>query len=132
MTTAATKRTFRWIALVSKFGRFFRVIGQEIGGETLKIAQEDRLAHVLHQLDESEYIVDGEQGTSQHFPCSDQMADIRAGEVLAGIAAAAFNYRPRISSIAGIHHIQPAGAGHRSLVPGQAGGQDAVEYIDPA
>jgi len=31
----------------------------------------------------------------------------------------------------GIQHIDSAGQGHGGLVPGQTGGEDAIEYIDP-
>ena len=90
------------------------------------------LARLAHQLEQGVQIVDGDQGGGQHFFGDDQVAQVGAGESAAGVAGAGFVDRAWVVGMSRVHQVEPPGAGHGGLVAGQAGGQHAVEDIDPA
>ena len=73
--------------------------------------------------------MDGGQPSSRDLLRVEQVPDIRPGEMGAGIAVAVFVQGAEVMGILSVLDHHPSLGGEHGAVPGDAGGQDAVEHI---
>lgn len=74
-------------------------------------------------------IVNGNQSGSEHFFYNDQMAQVSAGELRAGVASAIRFDWLRVVGIRSVQKIDATFGGKSSAVPCQPGGKDAIKDI---
>ena len=74
-----------WIASMSDLG-FLVILFQKRIPKRVKCLVLDTLADVVDQLDNKSLIMDGQQRASERFFGVEEVADVRGGVVLAGVA----------------------------------------------
>lgn len=104
-------------------------MAQNLGGKAGGPAVEDGLAKLAHQVEEEVHVVGGQQDVAQDFIGPDQVAEVGATEIMAGVAAAGGVQRGGVTGVLGIVQVEPAAQEHGCAVAGQPGGQDAVEDV---
>ena len=80
-------------------------MAEELAAEFLITILFNGLADALHQSHQVAQIVDGRQSSAGNFARLDEVADIRTGEIPAGVAVAAFLDRARIQLIFAVQEI---------------------------
>lgn len=91
-------------------------MAEELAAEFLITILFNGLADALHQSQQVAQIVDGRQPSAGDFSRLDEVADIRAGEIPAGVAVAAFLDRAEIVGILRVSDDQPALIGEAGAV----------------
>ena len=108
------------------------IVVEEIAAELLKAVFFNRLADALHQAEQIAEIVNRRQPSARDFARLDEVADIGAGEVAAGITVAAFLQRTKVMRILRVADDQSSLIGEAGSVAGDARRQHAVEHIHAA
>ena len=105
---------------------------EEIAAEFLVAILLDGLADTLHQPEQIAQVVDRRQPSAGDLARLDEVADIRAGEVPAGVAVASLFNRAEIVGVLRVADDQPTLIGEAGAVARDAGGEHAVEHINAA
>ena len=74
-------------------------MGEELVAEIQQPVFLNSLLHLLHQADQEAQVVDAGQPRAGDLTRLEQVADIGAGEVLAGVAVAMLVQRPEIVGV---------------------------------
>ena len=109
-----------------------RLVGQEAADELLEPTGLDGLADLAHQLLVVVQVVDGVEPGTQDLAALVEVAQVGAGIVATGVAAAGLVDGAGVVGIAGIADAQQAVPGVEKAGAGVARGNDAVEHVHPA
>ena len=108
------------------------VMVEEIAAEFLVAILLDGLADALHQPEQVAQVVDRRQPSAGDLARLDEMADVRAGEIPAGVAVAALFNRAEIVGVLRVADNQTPLIGKAGAVARNAGGEHAVKHINAA
>ncbi|CDN43726.1 Uncharacterized protein BN871_DJ_00080 [Paenibacillus sp. P22] len=108
------------------------VLGEEFVPEIKQPVLHDRLAHAAHHLQQEMQVMVGRQPDAERLVGLDEMPQISAGIIAAGVAAAFRIKRSEVLRVLGIADVHPSSARHRRAVAGNAGRKHAVEHVDSA
>src|SRR5260221_2001946 len=95
-------------------------------------AVNDGGAHFRHQSEQHVEIVQAEELVGQDFSGLDQMPNVSAGKVSAGVAGTTFFKGGGIACVLEIAHVDAPAPGQRGTVAGYPSRQNAVKNIDAA
>src|SRR5687767_1479333 len=95
-------------------------------------AVEDAGADGADQIDDEVKVVNGGKAQRQRLPGGEQVAQVAARVVLAGVAGAVVLDRGVVAGIARTLDVQPPVPGVEGAVAGDAGRRNAVEEVDAA
>lgn len=98
----------------------------------LEGAGDDVGAGLTGEVEVEVEVVDGDKPESEDFLCFNEVAEVGAGEVAAGVAFATGFDGGGVFGEGGVFEVQSAGGGEGGAVAGEASGEDAVEHVNAA
>ena len=108
------------------------VVRNERFAELFEGASEDVGAGLTGEVEVEVEVVDGDEAEAEDFLCFDEVAEVGAGKVAAGVAFATRFDGGGVFSEWGVFEVQCAGGGKGGAVAGEASGEDAVEHVNAA
>lgn len=109
---------------------FIAVFGQNFFFVFFEAVFLNRFSRPFHDLNQEADVMNGIQALPEFLIAHLKMVQIGFRVMGAGIAIAVWVQRREVFFVLGPLDIDPSLARHQSPVPGEAGGQDAVEHVD--